>query len=68
MTRKGLLLSLLLIICTVSVATGGVFRWLFGGSDDDDYDEDSSEEGGDGPFNMVTETYNPEEDYEDYEL
>ena len=31
MTRKGLLLSLLLIICTVSVATGGVWRWIFGG-------------------------------------
>ena len=44
-----------------------LIKW-FSGSDDDDYDEDSSEEGGDGPFNMVTETYNPEEDYEDYEL
>ena len=35
---------------------------------DDDYEEDSSEEGGEGPFNMVTETYIPEEDYEDYDL
>ena len=36
---------------------------------DDDYEEDSSsEEGGDGPFNMVTETYISDEDYEDYDL
>lgn len=68
MTRSGLLLSLLLIICTLSVATGGVWRWLFGGSDDDYEEYSSSEEGGDGPFNMVTETYNPDEDYEDYDL
>ena len=40
----------------------------FSGSDDDDEEYSSSEEGGDGPFNMVTETYNPDEDYEDYDL
>ena len=40
----------------------------FSGSDDDYEEYSSSEEGGDGPFNMVTETYNPDEDYEDYDL
>ena len=45
-----------------------IFITSFSGSDDDYEEESSSEEGGDGPFNMVTETYNPDEDYEDYDL
>ena len=36
----------------------------FSGSEHDYVEESSSEEGGDGPFNMVTETYNPDEDYD----
>ena len=38
----------------------------FSGSDDEYEEDSSSEEGGDGPFNMVTETYISAEDYEDY--
>ena len=40
----------------------------FSGSDDAYEEDSSSEEGGDGPFNMVTETYISDEDYEDYDL
>ena len=40
----------------------------FSGSDDDYEEDSSSEEGGNGPFNMVTETYISDEDYEDYDL
>ena len=40
----------------------------FSGSDDEYEEDSSSEEGGDGPFNMVTETYISAEDYEDYDL
>ena len=35
------------------------------GSDPEEYDdEDSSEEAPDGPFNMITETYYEDEDYD----
>ena len=44
------------------------FIMTFSGSDDEYEEDSSSEEGGDGPFNMVTETYISAEDYEDYDL
>ena len=48
---------------TLTAVGGGVLRWLFGG-DDDASNEDSSEEVTDGPFNMITETYNEDDDYD----
>ena len=48
---------------TLTVVGGGVLRWLFGGAEDsDEYDDDDDET--DGPFNMITETYYEDEDYD----
>ena len=61
MFHTKLLLILVLLLLTLTAVGGGVLRWLFGG---DDSGEDSSEEVTDGPFNMITETYE-EDDYYD---
>ena len=58
------LILILLMLLTLTAVGGGVLRWLFGGDsqeyDEDDYDDTVT----DGPFNMITETYIEDEDYD----
>ena len=64
---KLFLILLLLMLLTLTTVGGGVLRWLFGG-DSEDYEEEEEDEYDDtvtdGPFNMITETYIEDEDYD----
>ena len=55
---------ILLLVLTFTVVGGGVLRWLFGGDNEDYDEEDDDDSDTDGPFNMITETYYEDEDYE----
>ena len=58
------LIVILLMLLTLTAVGGGVLRWLFGG-DSQEYDEDEYDDTvTDGPFNMITETYIEDEDYD----
>ena len=61
------LIVILLMLLTLTAVGGGVLRWLFGGDGDSqeyDEEEDYDDTVTDGPFNMITETYIEDEDYD----
>ena len=52
------------MMLTLTAVGGGVLRWLFGGDSEDYEDEEYDDTVTDGPFNMITETYIEDEDYD----
>ena len=62
-TRLFLILILLMLL-TLTAVGGGVLRWLFGGESEEYDDEEYDDTVTDGPFNMITETYIEDEDYD----
>ena len=58
------LILILLMLLTLTAVGGGVLRWLFGGDSEEDEDYEYDDTVTDGPFNMITETYIEDEDYD----